>query len=669
MQVLVALARRRRRVVSRNDLIVACWAGRVVGEDAINRCIAGVRKLGAASGGFAVETVVRVGYRLSETQRSERPEPELVSPRAAGSRPTRAAIMCAAVAGHHRPAKGDEGGAPAMVRAVHEQLACLVDRHRGRVISLRGSGAVALFADAAEAVDCAVAFQHDIAQLGVGVPAERAVVCRVGLHFGLAVEDEEGLVGEAAEIAARLEHLAEPSAILVSDALRSAARARTSMEDAGFHQLTGVSTPVRVWRLRGPSPGGDHLVAKDSSPPRPGMLGGGRPAVAVLPFEHPPSDREQTYLAEGIAEDVIAALSRFKWLFVLSRHSSLNYRKSDADVGQIRSDLGVGYIVTGKLTCREGHLRLVVALTDCVKGDTLWSRRFDGPIADIFAIQDEITSTIVGALEPAVIGREEQAATSPAPRSLKHWDLFIRGRWHFWQLTRGHAAKAQGLLTQALALKPDDAPTLSLLAYTHCTRLWSGWAEDREAELAAARRLAMRAVRADRDDAMAHYTFGTALTLSGDLETAMAEQRRALELNPNFAGAMGEMGRYLAYLGRYDEALSHLDKAIRCSSWDPHRFLWFRDKAIAAFVTERYDEAVAFAQESIALRPDIFLGPYLLAACWAAAGSPHKGRQALAEGRELMPYYPLETLKLGHPFRADDLARFVDALKSCGWDD
>jgi tetratricopeptide (TPR) repeat protein len=231
-------------------------------------------------------------------------------------------------------------------------------------------------------------------------------------------------------------------------------------------------------------------------------------------------------------------------------------------------------------------------------------------------------------------------------------------------------AKARQILLQALALRPDDTPTLSLLAYTHCTRLWSGWAEDPKAEIAEARRLAMRAVRADRDDAMAHYTYGTVLTLTGDLEKALAEQRRALELNPNFGGAMGEMGRYLAYLGRYSEAMDCLDRAIRSSPGDAQRFLWFRDKAIAAFVTGRYDEAVAFAHESVALRPDIFLGPYLLAACLAAAGSPEKGAQALAEGREIIPRYPLETLKLGHPFaRAEDLARFVDALKACGWDD
>lgn len=665
MQVLVALARRRGLVVSRNDLIESCWGGRIVGDDAINRAIAGVRRIGAASGAFAVDTVTRVGYRLAEVDpRPGAPiRPAAVTEGPAGA----AAIMATAVVGYARLTENDEAGGLAMVRAVHDQLARLVGDHGGRVVSLSGAGAVVVFADASEAVDCALAFQHEIADLGVGVAADRAILCRVGLHYGEAAEAHGVLTGEAVDIAVGVEAFGEPSAIVVSEALRVAARRRPAMTDMGFHQLTGVATPVRLWRVVAPE---DADSAAEPRGPRPDAMGGGRPAIAVLAFEHPPDDREQTYLAEGVAEDVIAALSRFKWLFVLSRHASLAYRKPDAGMAQMRAELGVGYVVSGRLMCRESHLRLTVNLTDLVKGDTLWSRRFDAPLADIFTIQDEITATIVGALEPALIGREEQGAASPAPRSLKHWDLFIRGRWHFWQLTFGHMAKARQILLQALALKPDDAPTLSLLAYTHCTRLWSGWAEDIEGEIAEARRLAMRAVRADRDDAMAHYAYGTTLSLTGDLAGGMVEQRRALELNPNYAAAMGEMGRYLAYLGRHDEAMSFLDRAIRSSPGDAQRFLWFRDKAIAAFIVGRYDVAVAFAHESVALRPDIFLGPYLLAACWAADGYPDKGSRSLAEGRLIMPRYPLRTLLLGHPFaRLEDQDRFIDALRQCGWDD
>jgi adenylate cyclase len=581
------------------------------------------------------------------------------------------AIMFTDVVGYSRLTAKNEAGVLAMVSVIHQELARLIDERGGRLVDLRGDGALVRFKGASEALSCAVEFQRYVTQRAIGVAPDRAILCRIGINFGSAVETEETLVGDAVNIAARLEQMAEPSAILVSEAARGAAHAPPPMEDLGFHQLKNIATPVRLWRLSpslatlGGAQNGQAAAQRSDD-----ALGGGRPTIAVLPFEHAANDREQTYLAEGIAEDVIAALTRFKWLFVLSRHSSLNYRKSSADLQQIKADLGVGYIVHGRLMCNDGKLRLNVSLTDCTVGDAIWSRRFDGLIADIFTIQDKITATIVGALEPALLRREEEDAVRPAPRSMKHWDLFIRGRWHFWQLTHGHVAKAREILTQALALKPDDPQTLSLLAYTHFTRLWSGWTDDPDTELLNARRLAMRAVRIDPDDAFAHYTFGISLTLTAELERAAAEQERALELNPNFAAAMAELGRYSAFSGRYDEAVGHLDRAIRSSPGDSHLFLWFRDKAIAAFTASRFDEAVAFANESVARRPDIFFNHYLLAASWAAGGRMDKAMQSFAEGRRLLSQYPLKTLKFGHPFaRAEDLDRYVDALRLCGWDD
>jgi TolB-like protein/class 3 adenylate cyclase len=579
------------------------------------------------------------------------------------------AIMFTDVVGYSRLTANDEAGILAMVSVIHEELARLIAERGGRLVDLRGDGALVKFSGASDALSCAVEFQRFVSQRSIGVAPDRAILCRVGINYGTAVETEETLVGDAVNIAARLEQMAEPAAILVSDALRREAEAPPPMEDLGFHQLKGMATPLRLWRL---SPLATTGASQDgqTATARPDVFGGGRPTIAVLPFEHVSNDREQTYLAEGIAEDVIAALTRFKWLFVLSRHSSLNYRKSSADLQQIKADLGVGYIVHGRLMCNDGQLRLNVSLTDCTIGDAIWSRRFDALLADIFKIQDEITATIVGALEPALLRREEEDAVRPTPRSMKHWDLFIRGRWHFWQLTHGHVAKAREILTQALALKPDDAQTLSLLAYTHFTRLWSGWTDDPDTELNNARRLAMRAVRIDPDDAFAHYTFGVALTLTADLERAAAEQQRALELNPNFAAAMAELGRYSAFSGRYDEAIGHLDRAIRSSPGDSHLFLWFRDKAIAAFTNGRFVEAVAFANESVARRPDIFFNHYLLAASWAAGGQMDKAMQSFSEGRRLLPRYPMKTLRFGHPFaRSEDLDRYVDALRLCGWDD
>jgi TolB-like protein/class 3 adenylate cyclase/tetratricopeptide (TPR) repeat protein len=683
MQVLVALARRRGEVVSRGDLVDACWGGRAVGEDAINRGIAGVRRLAEACGGFSVETVARVGYRLTaqaapaaSAPGAPLPAPGALPEAAATAGPPAspvvqsgaAAILHVEIVGAERLAQGGETGAPAMSRVILDHLARLIEAHAGRGVSFRADRSVAVFAECAAALDCAQAFERQIAEFRLGVAADRAIHCRSGVHFGAVAALEGEPSGETVDIAARIAATAAPSTILVSDAARSAARRGPPMEPLGFHQLKDIATPIRLWRLSSSEADLATAPAGLAIETSPDVLGGGRPTIAVLPFEHPADDREQTYLAEGVTEDVIGALSRFKWLFVLSRHSTLNYRKTVADLSQVRADLGVRYIVTGRSMVNNGKLRLAVSLTDSAMGDTLWSRRFEGPMSDIFDMQDEITATIVGALEPALLRREEAGAARPAPRSLKHWDLFIRGRWHFWQLSYGHVAKAREILTQALAVRPDDAPTLSLLAYTHFTRLWAGWTLDPDDDLAQSRRLAMRAVRLDPDDAFAHYTFGIALTLTGELDRAMAEQRRALELNPNFAAAMAEMGRCLAFSGVHDEAIAFLDRAIRSSPGDSHYFLWFRDKAIAGFTSARYEEAVAFANEAAALRPDIFFNHYLLAASWAGLGDMDKARSCFAEGRRLLPNYPLKTLKFGHPFaRPADLDRFVDGLRRCGW--
>ncbi len=670
MQVLVALARRRGEVVSRSELIDACWGGRIVGEDAINRGIAGVRRLSEASGAFQIETVPRVGYRLDDRGASG-PASLPMTVRSEPAPDTLTTILLVEVIGHPRFAEADGTAPRARLSEVQGRLTRLAAEYAGRLEASRGDGATILFAAPGIAMTCALAFERQLADLRLGMAADEAIHCRMAIHVGVVIDADGRATGEAAEVAARIKVLAEPSSILVSDAARVAARPCPPMEALGFHLLEGFATPVRLWRLTAAPQawlGGD-LEVEGLEPPS-DDLGGGRPTVAVLPFEHATEDREQTYLAEGVAEDVIAALSRFKWLFVLSRHSALNYKKPSHDLVQINRDLGVRYIVTGRLVCQEGRLRLAVSLTDCVRRDVVWSRRFEGPMSDIFQIQDEITATLVGALEPAVLHREEARAARPAPRSLRHWDLFIRGRWHFWQLTYGHVAKARVILTQALAVRPDDAPTLSLLAYTHFTRLWSGWTDDADAELRQARRLAMRAVRLDPDDAFAHYTFGIALTLTAELDRAMAEQKRALQLNPNFAAAIAEIGRYLAFSGEYRGAIAHLDRAIRISPGDAHYFLWFRDKAIAAFTASRLDEAVAFASQSIALRPDIFFNHYLLAAIWAEREDLERARGCFDEGRRLLPRYPLRNLKFGHPFvRQTDLDRFVGALRRCGWDD
>lgn len=392
-----------------------------------------------------------------------------------------------------------------------------------------------------------------------------------------------------------------------------------------------------------------------------------RPSIAVLPFANLSGDTEQEYFADGLAEDIIASLARSSWLFVIARNSSFTYRQSKLSFGAICKELGVRYLVAGSVRRAGDKLRVSAELVDGAKGETAWADRFDRALDDLFAVQDEISSTIAGTIEPVFLRREESRAAH-SPRDLQHWDLLMRARWNFWRSTPGHNNEARRLLEQALSIKPGDSSSLALLSFTYMADAWRGRSDDPVGMIRKANGIALDAVRNDDLDSYAHFTLGTAISCFGQLEPAMAEQRRALDLYPNFAAAAGELGRLLAFSGRHDEAMEQILRAIRCSPSDPHLSLWLRSRAIACFCAGRYEEAAAHAAEAVSKRPDWFFNHHLIAACQAASGNLRRAGEAMAEARRQMPSYSMATLKVGHPF-ADPahLDRYMQALRQAGW--
>jgi TolB-like protein/DNA-binding SARP family transcriptional activator/Tfp pilus assembly protein PilF len=394
-----------------------------------------------------------------------------------------------------------------------------------------------------------------------------------------------------------------------------------------------------------------------------------RPTIAVLQFGHPSGGEEQAYFSEGMAEELIAGLARSRLLAVTARQSSLTYDPKGADARRICADLGVEYIVQGHVRRLGNVVRVSVELVSGLEDRTVWSARYDRPLDDLFAVQDEITAAIIGTLEPALLGHEETHSLQGGTRNPRHWDLFIRGRWHFWRSRFGEGPEAVDYLRQAMALEPNHVPTLSLVALSYLAPVWAGMAKDPAGSIGKAHGLALKAVSLDGSDAFAHYTLGTVLSLMGRIDHAMAEQRRALELNPYLASSAGELGRLFVFDGRLDEAITYSDRAIAASPNDPHVFLWYRNKAIACFIAERFSEAAGHAADACARGPHHFFLYYLMAACHSAAGDLAQARIALSEGRRLLPRYSLETLKIGHPFtHQEHLERFVDALKGAGWE-
>lgn len=407
-------------------------------------------------------------------------------------------------------------------------------------------------------------------------------------------------------------------------------------------------------------------------------FGRARPKIVVLEFTHPPGDEEQAWFAEALADELTAGLSKSPLLAVTPRQALLNSDVVGHAPGAICSRLGVDYVLDGKVRSLGGTVRVSV---DLIQDDetSAWSARFDRPMADLFSMLNEITTAIVGAIEPAVLEREETQALLTPERSLQAWQLFVRGRRHFWRSTAEDVRKAEALLEQALALEPGDVSALAILAHCKLFEVWVGTSADPAAAIEEAHRIALKAVSAGQSDAFAHYTLGVVFSLMDRQNEARAEQRRALELNPYLAAASGEMGRLLAFEGRSAEAIEFSDRAITASPNDPHSWLWFRSKAIARLIAGDYEGAAQDAADACARGPERFPLHYLLAAAYAGADQMVQARRALEHADKLAtsrsgrsgrntPPYSLEALKTGHPFtRAADLNRLVKHLQKAGW--
>jgi TolB-like protein/Tfp pilus assembly protein PilF len=390
-------------------------------------------------------------------------------------------------------------------------------------------------------------------------------------------------------------------------------------------------------------------------------------SIAVLAFVNQSGDPEQEYFSDGLSEDIIAKLSRSPWLFVIARNSSFSLRPPHPSAPELCKQLGARYLVSGSVRRSGTTLRISAELVDGQSNETLWSQRFDRPLDDLFEVQNTISTSIVSAIEPVYLRREEHLTAAMAAPDMRRWDWLMRARWHFWRTSREHVAHAQRCLSNALEISPDDPACLCLMAFTHMSRVWAGWSDNPKNDIIEAHRLALRAVRQDDTDANAHFTLGTALSFTGDFAQAIAELEYALTLYPEFASAAGELGRLLAFTGRTKEAEEYVLQAIDASPQDPHLSLWIRTRAIACFIDEDYAGATRYAIQATAKRPDWFFNYYLCAACQAAAGDTASAQRSIEQARQFGPY-PEAAMRAGHPFsQRAVMDRFVDCLRGAGW--
>ncbi len=393
-----------------------------------------------------------------------------------------------------------------------------------------------------------------------------------------------------------------------------------------------------------------------------------RPAIAVLPFSNMTGDLAQEYFSDGISEDIITALSKLRWFFVIARNSSFIYKDRAVHMKQIAEELGVGYVVEGSVRKVGDRVRITAQLNDVTTGSHIWAERYDRNIADVFAVQDDITEAIVAAIEPQLYAAENFRAKRKPPESMDAWDLVMRALSHYWRVTRQDNMVAQALLEKATAIDPNYGQAFGVLATSYMFTAHMGWA-DTALAMKIAEPSAMAAIRADSEDPWAHNALAHVCLFARRFDNSLAEFELALRLNPNFALAQGYYGLSLSYNGRWQEADEAARRALRLSPRDPFSAVYCGIAAYAQFIGRNYDEAMRLSREAIRQRGDFVGAHRVLTSAAGMAGQVDTATRALQELRRAQPNISLAWIATEMPIRQDaEREHYLEGLHRAGLD-
>ena len=606
-----------------------------------------------------------------------------------------AAILFADVVGYSRLTGQDEVGTWRRLQsALRDVVRPHLKAHAGRIIRIKGDGILVEFASAVEAVASAVTIQQAMAQRNATLPDAHRIELRIGINLGDIVTNQKDVHGEGVNVTARLEPLAEPGGICVSATVHEHVRAKLAypFEDRGVQTLKNIAEPVRVYALGPekiaslPTDTPSSLIPRNRfgwyaapiavgsicaaalwmvwaqfAPPTehktalPDTLAASVPesiiqanpprlSIVVLPFANAARDSEQEYFAEGITEDLTTDLSRIPGSFVIAPSTAFSYKGKPVDVRQIGRELSVRYILQGSVRKITDSLRINAQLVEAANASQLWAERFDGQIAQLTKVQDDVTQRIAGALNVALIDAESQRALRERPNNPDVVDLTLRG----WALlnkpaSRESMQRARKQFDEALRLSPDHLPALNGLANVMLIEWGSTWyGGSSEEHLEALDRVVSKALSIKPDDALATYFHGYVLKrLRKDLNQALAAFERAISIDPNLAVAHNYVGQIKVFLGRANEAAGHTLKAIQLSPRDPQLAEWYYQLAITYIHQQRFDEAVEWARRGVQVNPNLRYPYRVLAAALALSGQVDEARMVAAE---MLRRYPKETI-------------------------
>jgi adenylate cyclase len=555
------------------------------------------------------------------------------------------AVFAADVEGYSRLMGADEVGT---LKGLTERRAILdriIWEHRGRIANTAGDSVLAEFGSAVDAVQCAVEAQTALAEANATLAPDRRISFRIGVHIGDVMVRAGDLFGDGVNIAARLQSIAKPGAVCISGATFDQVRKVLPMTfvDLGAQQVKNIQEAIRAYQVGVPSETREAVFVSapkiNSPPPLPD-----KPSIAVLPFENMSGDPEQEYFADGMVEEIITALSRFKWLFVIARNSSFTFKGKAVDVKEVGRRLGVRYILEGSVRKASGKVRITGQLIDATTGAHIWADRFERDLTDIFALQDEVTVAVISVIQPKLLQTEIAMAARRRPDNLTAYDFFLRAMQQYYTMTREGFAEVITLAHRALELDPRFGILAALASECHTRNVLWGYSTDLQFDRKEAVRLLRLALSAGADDpdTLALASLITVFMV-GDFESAIEMADRAVALNPNSHRAWIARGWVCRVAGLPEEAIRSFERAIRTSPVDPQLCQPLAGMGYALIELGRFDEAIVAGKKAQRHNPSFPVAYRCLASAFAHLGRDAEAREAVARILELDPAFTISS--------------------------
>jgi TolB-like protein/Flp pilus assembly protein TadD len=548
----------------------------------------------------------------------------------------------------------DEEGTLAQLKTHRRELVDpKISEYGGRIIKTTGDGMLVEFASVVDAMRCAIEVQRGMAERNALVPKDKRIEFRIGIHQGDIISDAGDTFGDVVNVAARLEALSTPGGICVSSRAQEDALGKVDVafEDMGDQQLKNISKAVRAYRIA--------LSAVSAPSARQFLALPDKPSIAVLPFANMSGDPEQEYFADGVSEDIITAISKLRWFFVIARNSSFVYKGKTVDVKHVGGELGVRYVLEGSVRKSGQRVRITAQLIDAATGNHIWADRYDGDLSDVFALQDRITSSVVATIEPRLLEAESVRSQSRTPNDVRAWDMLMQANFLFWRLNKTDGEAAISILRRAIQLYPDYAPARSMLAFAMLLLGYLGYIDPQVNDAAA---LAARAAELDRNDPWAYVALGFVAFTERHTDESIDHFQRALDLNPNFAAAHGYLGWALSFDGQSERAIVHSQTAIRMSPHDPQQVIFYGGMAAAHYLAGRYDEAINSALSVLRFRPTFNGARRLLVAALAQADRLDEARKELERLKNFQPDVSLVWIEKNVPYTPGPMKSYLE-----GW--